>query len=119
MRWLVVVILILHASNAFPQSTLPLPEGESRGEVSRVKIWNKDPFLPPSVGVESQETVKEEAPALTLSAILFSGKHSSAVINGTVAHLGDEVSGQKVLDIKRTYVILSRGKKSYRLELKK
>lgn len=82
------------------------------------RLWDKDPFAPPaSVDLKIQE--KEEGPAVEVSAILYSGEHSSAVINGNTLHIGDEFQGQKILDIKRTYVILGNGKKSYRLELKK
>ena len=125
MKWMMAVILIFHASNAFSQTSLPLSKGvipgavEGRGEGIRVKVWEKDPFLSPSVQTAPEVTGREVAPDLGLSTILFSDGHSSAVINGKIYHIGDDISGQKILDIKKTYVILSTKNKPYRLELKK
>ncbi len=125
MTWMMAVILIFHASNAFSQTSLPLSKGfipgavEGRGEGTRVKVWEKDPFVPPSVQAGPEVTGREVAPDLGLSAILFSEGHSSAVINGKIYHIGDDISGHKILDIKRSYVILGGEKKTYRLELRK
>jgi hypothetical protein len=125
MKWMLAVILIFHASNVFSQTSLPLSKGfipglvESRGERIRVKIWEKDPFVPPSVQAGPEVTGREVGPDFGLSTILFSDGHSSAVINGKIYHIGDDISGHKILDIKRSYVILGGEKKTYRLELRK
>ena len=112
---MMAIVLIFQASNAFSQPSLSIPKGEG----IRVKVWEKDPFLPPSVQPGPEVTGREVAPDLGLSTILFSDGHSSAVINGKIYHIGDDISGHKILDIKRTYVIVGNKKKSYRLELRK
>ena len=115
MKWMMAIVLIFQASNAFSQPSLSIPKGEG----IRVKVWEKDPFLPPSVQPGPEVTGREVAPDLGLSTILFSDGHSSAVINGKIYHIGDDISGHKILDIKRSYVILGGEKKTYRLELRK
>jgi len=113
----VIVTAILLCLPAYALSQPSLPEG--RGEGTRVKVWEKDPFVPPSVQAAPEVTGREVAPDLGLSTILFSDGHSSAVINGKIYHIGDDISGHKILDIKRSYVILGGGKKTYKLELRK
>ncbi len=109
----ITAILLCLSAHAFCQPSPSFPGGGA------VKVWEKDPFLPPSVQATPEVTGREVAPDLGLSTILFSDGHSSAVINGKIYHIGDDISGHKILDIKRTYVILGRGNKTYRLELKK
>lgn len=87
-------------------------------EKARERIWKKDPFAPPPV-TEAPVVAKDEIPALEVSAILYSEGRSSAVIDGRTVRIGDELYGQKVIDIKKGYVILGSGKKRYRLELRK
>ncbi|MBM2837794.1 MAG: hypothetical protein HW415_419 [Deltaproteobacteria bacterium] len=118
MKWLITAILLSLPAYAL-SSTLSLPKVEGRGEGNRVKVWEKDPFLPPSVQAVPEGTGREVAPDLSLSTILFSDERSSAVINGKIYHIGDDISGHKIIDIKRSYVILGGGKKTYRLELRK
>ena len=115
MKWLLIATLLSLPVHAFSQPSLSIPKREG----TRVKVWEKDPFLPPSVQAGPEVTGREVAPDLGLSTILFSDGHSSAVINGKIYHIGDDISGQKILDIKKTYVILSTKNKPYRLELKK
>ena len=115
MKWLITAILLTIPAHAFSQPSLSIPKSEG----NRVKVWENDPFAPPSVQAAPEVVGREVPPVLSLSAILFSDEHSSAVINGKIFHIGDDISGQKILDIKRTYVIVGSEKKSYRLELKK
>jgi len=116
MKWVITAVLLILPANVFSESATSQPGG------SRIKIWNKDPFITPSARAEPHRPAgveKESTSGLTLSSVLFSKEHSSAVINGRVFHLGDEVSGLRILDIQRTYVIFASGKKRFRLELKK
>lgn len=115
MKWLIIAILLSLPIHAFSQPSLSIPKSEG----FKVKVWEKDPFLPPSVQAGPEVTGREVAPDLGLSTILFSDGHSSAVINGKIYHIGDDISGHKILDIKRSYVILGGEKKTYRLELRK
>lgn len=112
MRWVLVFILSFYPVTAFSQT----PSAEGR---ARTKIWKKDPFLPPSAGAETAEPAVDRLPELQVSAILFSNEHSSAVISGKAYHIGEEVSGYRVLDIQKSYVILGRKDKTFRLELRK
>lgn len=107
MRYLLLLILFLSATNAFGQETRP--------DV-RAGIWKKDPFLPPQLHAE---ILDEEVPPLLLSAVLYSEGHSLAIINGKGVHEGDEIEGFKIVEIKRTHVILKNKKKSFSLEIKK
>lgn len=84
----------------------------------RERLWEKDPFKPPAV-TDVPLSGKKELTAMEVSAILYSAERSSAVINGRTVHIGDDIYGLKVLDIKRTYVILGTGKERHRLELRK
>ena len=87
-------------------------------EKARERVWKKDPFAPPPAA-EAPVVGKEDVPSLEVSAILYSGDKSSAVVSGKTVHIGDDLYGQKVVDIKKGYVILDSGKKRYRLELRK
>lgn len=111
MKWLITAILLILPVNAFSV--------EGMGEGNTIRVWEKDPFAPPSALAGIEVTDREAAPDLSLSTILFSDERSTAVINGKIFHIGDDISGQKILDIKRTYVIVGNEKKSYRLELRK
>lgn len=82
------------------------------GGEKKAKIWLKDPFLPPS-GISGKKAVGP----VTLSAILFSRKRASAVINGERVVVGTRIEGYKVIDIKRTYVILLKAGKRLKLQL--
>lgn len=113
MKWLITAILLTFPAHAFCQPSLSSSDGGA------VKVWEKDPFAPSSVQAAIEGAGREVGTGLSLSTILFSDEHSSAVINGKIYHIGDDITGQKIVDIKRTYVILGKEKKTYRLELKK
>lgn len=125
MKWLITAILLILPVHAFSVETprlgvsTVLSNAEGMGEGNMIKVWEKDPFAPPSVHTAVESAGREAAPDLSLSTILFSDERSTAVINGKMFHIGDDISGQKILDIKRTYVIVGNEKKSYRLELRK
>lgn len=110
---ILMISLILCPAAAYCQS-LPAEVKEN----ARERVWKKDPFAPPPV-TEAPAVAKDEIPALEVSAILYSEGRSSAVIDGRTVRIGDELYGQKVIDIKKGYVILGSGKKRYKLELRK
>lgn len=60
--------------------------------------WGRDPFVP----LISDVT----APDMALTAIFYNQKRPSAIINGMIVYEGSSVNGQKVIDIKKTHVIL-------------
>lgn len=97
------------------------PASSSRDEGKQtIKIWSKDPFVPPFIPkTELQQTKAEHLPDLELTSILYNDTRSAAIINGRLVHGGDLVQGNKILDIQRTHVILGDNYKRFRLELKK
>ena len=113
-----VLIIIMVSLIACPIIAYCQPLPAEVKETVRERVWKKDPFAPPPM-TEASVVAKEEIPALEVSAILYSEGRSSAVIDGRTVRIGDELHGQKVIDIKKGYVILGSGKKRYRLELRK
>ena len=68
-------------------------------------IWVKNPFLLPQY---KEEKKKDTAPAVRLSAIFEKGKDWVAIIDHEVVRKGDMVGGEKVLEIEKDKVILTR-----------
>ncbi|MBI5286664.1 MAG: hypothetical protein HY878_03635 [Deltaproteobacteria bacterium] len=110
-------LLLATASTAFAQRG----SGESLSEMRHLPSpkesaplpWGKDPIIPIISGVKG-DTGRVD---IRLSAIIYSETRPSAIINNRIVYMGDVVNGQKVVDIKREYVILQVGGKSYKLEL--
>ena len=73
--------------------------------------WGRDPFIRPPFG--TTDTGKE----LELTAILYSSKEPTAVINKKIVKVSDHIGNQKIVDIKKDYVILHHDGRSFRLEL--
>ena len=74
------------------------------------KGWGRDPFTISRVSAPA-------APGLQLGGIVYDIKDSYALINDEVLHTGDEVSGNKVIEIKQDRVILNDGIKDFELKL--
>jgi len=55
--------------------------------------------------------------SLSLTAILYNASSASAVINGQVVRVGDEVAGRRVVAIGRDHVVVREGKTIRRLEV--
>lgn len=93
---------------------------ESLSEVNRLlpskeitpTPWGRDPFIP-LIGVKEGIERRD----LRLSAIIYSEKRPSAIIDNKIVYIGDTIDGQKVIDIKQEYVILQAGDRPYRLGL--
>lgn len=73
--------------------------------------WGRDPFIPPPFGIT------DTGKGLELTAILYSSKESTAVINKKIVKVNDIIGNQKIVDIKKDYVILQHDGRSFRLEL--
>lgn len=72
--------------------------------------WGRDPFAP----LTGDEVGK---PAnLKLTAIIYNAKKPSAIVNNKIIYVGDNVDGQKVIDITKQYVILRGSGGAYKLE---
>lgn len=75
-----------------------------------IQAWGRDPFIPLAgkAGVE---------PGLKLTAVFYNTEKPSAIVNGSIVHVGGSVAGQKVIDIGRTHVILQGEKGPVRLDI--
>lgn len=75
---------------------------------TRIK-WGRDPFM---------QAGKTSAPLdMRLTAIFYNAESPSAIINGRIVYRGSEVSGQKVIDIGSTHVILQTSAGRIRLDM--
>ena len=90
--------------------------------------WSSnDPFLHPTFKIKEQEEVtvkkeekvekEKEPPALNLSAILYSDKSSSAVINGRVLKVGNIINDQKIVEINKDFIKVDFNGKEYKVIL--
>jgi len=68
-------------------------------------VWMKNPFILPQF---KEEKKKETAPAIRLSAIFEKGKDKVAIIDHEVVRKGDMVGDEKVLEIEKDKVVLTR-----------
>lgn len=67
--------------------------------------WVKNPFMLPQF---KEEKKKETAPAIRLFAIFEKGKDRVAIIDHEVVRKGDMVGDEKVFEIEKDKVILTR-----------
>jgi len=74
------------------------------------KEWGRDPFMVTQTPVSSSS-------ALALGGIVYDEKDSYALINNQLLHIGDEVNGNRVVDIQQDTVILNDGNKDIELKL--
>ncbi len=71
--------------------------------------WSRDPFI--RGGASGQMS------GLSLSGILWSVKAPMAIINGQMAHVGDELEGYRVLEIRQDRVAVSDGTETLQLTI--
>ncbi|MBI1953913.1 MAG: hypothetical protein HYS41_07305 [Candidatus Omnitrophica bacterium] len=79
---------------------------------SRFTEWADSPFLVERRGRPDTKAVQvpdSGGRALAVSGILWDPKGSSAIVNGLLVGVGDEVGGWKVLEIQRDKVVLTDG----------
>lgn len=81
----------------------------------RLLSWGKDPFVSPIK--DGKGAVMPSS--LKLSAILYAKDKPSAIINKDIVYIGDVIDGQKIVDIKKGYVILQNKMETYKLEINK
>lgn len=74
------------------------------------KDWGRDPFV-------ITQTPASHSSALALGGIVYDEKDNYVLINDQVLHIGDQVNGNKVVDIKQDRVILNDGNKDIELKL--
>jgi hypothetical protein len=105
----------VQTSPASPAKTIPAGLKDSQPEVApsiakpdfdKVKgAWVKNPFMLPQF---KEEKKKETAPAIRLFAIFEKGKDRVAIIDHEVVRKGDMVGDEKVLEIEKDKVTLTR-----------
>ncbi len=98
------------AEDDFSASLSDLNQTIPRGKQNDLP-WGRDPFIPPPFGIT--DTEKD----FDLTAILYSSKEPTAVINKKIVKVNDNIGNQKIVDIKKDYVILQHDGRSFRLEL--
>ncbi|HAG49908.1 MAG: hypothetical protein A2X87_03760 [Deltaproteobacteria bacterium GWC2_42_51] len=111
---LLTAYCLLLTGSAFAQETIK----ESLSELNRIlplkkvvkEPWGRDPFVPLVAGVAMEADLK-------LTAIIYSEKKPSVIINNKILYIGDSVEGQKIIDITKQYVILRGISGSYKLEI--
>ncbi len=108
-----VFCVLLSAS--FAQDTLK----ESLSDLNRIlpskkvvnSSWGRDPFVPlTGDGLGKPANLK-------LTAIIYNAKKPSAIVNNKILYIGDNMDGQKVIDITKQYVILRGIGGVYKLEM--
>ena len=73
--------------------------------------WGRNPFVAAEAGSRS------EASGLSLSGIAWEANKPQAVINGRIVGVGDEVAGNKVVEINQNSVVLNEGSNRFVLKL--
>ncbi|MEE9613792.1 MAG: hypothetical protein V3W31_02420 [Thermodesulfobacteriota bacterium] len=71
--------------------------------------WGRDPFVPPSKDVE--------APEMNLLGIFYNSENPSAIIDNKIVYIGSVIGDQKIIDIRKSHVILLGNGEKTRLEL--
>ena len=97
-----------------PQAYMPAA-AIKQGATERLKNmnWGRDPFMFGTAKIYS-----DEDGALALNGIAWDEKAPSAIINNKVVKVGDEVAGNKVADIRKDKVIVTKDGSSYELNLR-
>ncbi|TAN61813.1 hypothetical protein EPN18_05930 [bacterium] len=72
--------------------------------------WGKDPFVPLVSATSTHNGLK-------LSAIFYNSTKPSAIINGNIVSVGSIITGQKVIAIDKTHVILQGETGKVRLDI--
>ena len=91
-------------------SSQELVFSERRAKRSKFTSWKRNPFT-------LQKTSSKAFKGLVLSGIMWDKGKPLAIINGEIVKIGDNVSGNIVVDIKQDRVILNDGIKDFELKL--
>lgn len=84
------------------QAAVPRPEAPRQRKTSSFSDWGRDPF---TMGTSAVELSGD----LVLSGIIWDAKKPYCIINERVVKAGDEISGYKVVDIKKDSVSVRAG----------
>lgn len=90
-------------------SSLPALQKRQKSRTSHTR-WGRDPFL-------LTRTPTTLSLGLRLSGVIFDEQGGYAVINDQICRIGDEINGNKIVDIKQDRVILNDGSKDIELRL--
>ena len=117
---LIAVFVWYNGLKSFSKQKTNAPSGDIEASSSGQKIkqkkragykdWGRDPF------VITQAPVSHSS-VLALGGIVYDEKDSYALINNQLLHIGDEVNGNRVVDIQQDRVILNDGNKDIELKL--
>ena len=117
---LISVFIWYNGLRSFSKQKTNAPSGDIEASSSGQKIkqkkragykdWGRDPFMVTQMPVSSSS-------ALALDGIVYDEKDSYVLINNQLLHIGDEVNGNRVIDIQQDRVILNDGNKDIELKL--
>ena len=117
---LIAVFVWYNGLKSFSKQKTNAPSGDMEASSSRQEIkqkkrsghkeWGRDPFMVTQTPVSSSS-------ALALDGIVYDEKDSYVLINNQLLHIGDEVNGNRVVDIQQDTVILNDGNKNIELKL--
>lgn len=85
--------------------------GERQRKRSDYVVWSRNPFFPKA---SSSQTV---ASSLVLNGIAWDEKFPQAVINNRIVRAGEQIGGNKVVKIERSFVVLNDGVNQFELRL--
>ena len=117
---LIAVFVWYNGLRSFSKQKTNAPSGDIEASSSGQKIkqkkragykdWGRDPFM-------VTQTPVSISSALALDGIVYDEKDSYVLINNQLLHIGDEVNGNRVVDIQQDRVILNDGNKDIELKL--
>jgi len=117
---LIAVFVWYNGLRSFSKQKTNAPSGDIEASSSRQEIkqkkrsgykdWGRDPFV-------ITQAPAANSSALALGGIVYDEKDSYALINNQLLHIGDEVNGNRVVDIQQDTVILNDGNKNIELKL--
>lgn len=76
---------------------------------SEYASWGRNPFLTKEIFLQKK--------TLGLSGVIWDSTNPRAIIDNTIVGVGDSVSGARVVEIRKSSVVLNDGERDFELEL--
>lgn len=97
-------------ANTNQEVSLALDAQNRQKSRTKYKTWGRNPFTSARISASG-------VTGLWLGGIIYNAQGGYALINNQIVHVGDEVNGNRIVDIKRDRVILNDGSKDFELKL--
>jgi hypothetical protein len=104
------------AAAGVPQPPLPdflISAKQQASEKLDAMSWGRDPFVFGTAKIYS-----DEDNTLSLNGIAWDEKAPSAIVNNKVVKVGDQIAGNRIADIKKDKVIVTKDGNFYELNLR-